>query len=348
MIEDVAARYVIDADPNRIELLWRRMYSSGYAQRPDLTLVGVLCGLEMACWDIVGKAAGKPVYELLGGRVHERLRTYTYLYPARGPAPDACTTHAAQRGRRRRRCERRAGLHGRQVRPGRAVHRLRRTPCRPWPTSSARWRSPVRSATPSAPRADLLFGTHGQFTAAGAIRMAQRLEPFDPLWFEEPTPPDKPEEMAQVARQTSIPIATGERLTTINEFAARARHQAAAIIQPNLGRCGGLLDGKKIAAIAEAYGVPDRAAPLLRPDRGGGQHPARRHAAELPDPREHPGLGRLPRRTADAPDPVGGRPRDPVDRARPRRRTERSGRVGPPLPRRRRPPPRRPTPQRDR
>jgi L-alanine-DL-glutamate epimerase-like enolase superfamily enzyme len=80
------------------------------------------------------------------------------------------------------------------------------------------------------------------------------LEPFDPLWFEEPTQPDQPEEMARVARQTSIPVATGERLTTITEFAALARHQAAAIWQPNLGRCGGLLAGKKIAAIAEASG----------------------------------------------------------------------------------------------
>jgi L-alanine-DL-glutamate epimerase-like enolase superfamily enzyme len=63
-------------------------------------------------------------------------------------------------------------------------------------------------------RADLLFGTHGQFTASGAIRMAKRLEPHDPLWFEEPTPPELPEEMAKVARATSIPIATGERLAT--------------------------------------------------------------------------------------------------------------------------------------
>ena len=68
-------------------------------------------------------------------------------------------------------------------------------------------------------RADLLFGTHGQMTAAGAIRLARRLEPYDPLWFEEPVPPDAPEEMARVARATSIPIAAGERLTTKYDFA---------------------------------------------------------------------------------------------------------------------------------
>ena len=72
-------------------------------------------------------------------------------------------------------------------------------------------------------RCDLLFGTHGQFTPAGAIRLAKRLERYDPLWFEEPTPPELPEEMARVARATSIPIATGERLTTKYEFSACSR-----------------------------------------------------------------------------------------------------------------------------
>jgi galactonate dehydratase len=74
MIEDVCARHVVGADPFQIEALWRDVYGSGYSLRPDISLVGVLSGIEMACWDIVGKAVGKPVYELLGGRVHERLR----------------------------------------------------------------------------------------------------------------------------------------------------------------------------------------------------------------------------------------------------------------------------------
>ena len=80
-------------------------------------------------------------------------------------------------------------------------------------------------------KADLLFGTHGQFTVSGALRLARQLEPFDPLWFEEPTPPEMPEEMALVARQTTIPIATGERLTTKYEF-ARVLEQASPRGQP--------------------------------------------------------------------------------------------------------------------
>ena len=81
MIEDVFERHVEGADPFRIEALWRNVYGRGYSGRPDISLMGVLSGIEMALWDIVGKAVGKPVYALLGGKVHERLRSYTYLYP---------------------------------------------------------------------------------------------------------------------------------------------------------------------------------------------------------------------------------------------------------------------------
>ena len=98
--------------------------------------------------------------------------------------------------------------------------------------------------------ADLLFGTHGQFTVSGAKRMARRLEAYEPLWFEEPTPPENLEAMAQVARVTCIPIATGERLTTKYEFAQVLRAGAASILQMNLGRVGGLLEAKKIAGMA--------------------------------------------------------------------------------------------------
>jgi L-alanine-DL-glutamate epimerase-like enolase superfamily enzyme len=101
-------------------------------------------------------------------------------------------------------------------------------------------------------RADILFGTHGQFTPAGAARMARAIEPCDPLWFEEPVPPDSPEAMAEFAAKTSIPVAAGERLTTKWEFARLIHHRAAAILQPNTGRSGGILETKKIAAMAEA------------------------------------------------------------------------------------------------
>ncbi len=250
MIADVCGRLVVGADPFRIEQLWRRVYSSGYSQRPDPSLLGVLSGIEMACWDIVGKELGRPVYDLLGGKVHERLRSYTYLYPAPGEDervyrdPDLAAERASE-----------------YVAAGFTAVKF--DPAGPYSAFDPRQLSlealdrcalfmqRLREAVGSS--CDLLFGTHGQMTPAGAIRLARRLEPYDPLWFEEPTPPEVPEAMGQVARATSIPVASGERLTTKYEFAALLRAQAAAILQMNLGRVGGLLEAKKIAGLAETH-----------------------------------------------------------------------------------------------
>ena len=81
LIQDVCQRYVLESDPFRIEWLWRQIYSSGYSQRSGIVLMAILSAIEMACWDIVGKELNRPVYDLMGGRVRDRVRTYTYLYP---------------------------------------------------------------------------------------------------------------------------------------------------------------------------------------------------------------------------------------------------------------------------
>src|SRR3984893_9151394 len=215
MIVDVFERYLRNEDPHDIEKMWRRVYSAGFTQHPDLTLMGVLSALEMACWDIVGKDAGQPIYNLLGGRVHERLRSYTYIYARPGDRtdvyrdPDLAAERAAEYLQQ--------GFTALKFDPagpysafdGRQLGLLDIDRC-------VRFCKQLREAVGL--KADLLFGTHGQMTAAGAIRLAKRLEPYDPLWFEEPVPPDAPEEMAKVARATSIPIATGERLATKYDF----------------------------------------------------------------------------------------------------------------------------------
>ncbi len=256
MIEDVFKRHVEGRDPHRIEEMWRRVYGSGYSLRPDISLIGVLSALEMACWDLVGKAADKPIYELLGGRVHEGLRSYTYLYPPDGSAnqKDAPVYHDPD-----------AAAEAAVGAVAQGFTAVKFDPAGPYTvydghmpdleslSRSAAFCKAIREAVGD--KADLLFGTHGQFTAAGAIRMARRLEAYDPLWFEEPTPPDLPEEMAKVARATSIPIATGERLASKYEFAKVIESGAAAILQMNLGRVGGLLEAKKIAGMAEAHYV---------------------------------------------------------------------------------------------
>jgi galactonate dehydratase len=250
MIEDTCDRRVIGTDPFRIERLWRDVYGQGYSGRPDISLVGVLSGIEMACWDIVGKAVGKPVYELLGGKVHERLRGYTYLYQEPGDATDvyldsdlAAARAAAYMAQ---------GFTALKFDP--AGHYTTFDPRQPGLDDLNRCEQYVRKVREAVgDRCDLLFGTHGQFTPSGAIRLARRLEQYDPLWFEEPTPPEIPEEMARVARATSIPIATGERLTTKYEFSRVLETGAASILQLNLGRVGGLLEAKKIAGLAEAH-----------------------------------------------------------------------------------------------
>ena len=81
MVVDTFERFIAGDDPHNIEAMFRRAYSAGFTQRPDVTMMGVFSGIEMAVWDVLGKALGRPVYQLLGGRFHDRLRTYTYLYP---------------------------------------------------------------------------------------------------------------------------------------------------------------------------------------------------------------------------------------------------------------------------
>ena len=250
MVTDVFERHVLGMDPFHIEALWRKVYGTGYTLRPDVSLMGVLSGLEIALWDIIGKATGKPVYELLGGKVHERLRSYTYIYPEGDET--AAIYHDAELSAQRAAQYVKQGFTAVKFDPAAPYSVF--DPRQPSLESIALCEKFVRLIREAVgTKADLLFGTHGQFTASGAIRLAKRLEPYDPLWFEEPTPPEMPEEMALVARATSIPVATGERLTTKYEFSRVLELRAASILQMALGRVGGLLEAKKIAGMAEAH-----------------------------------------------------------------------------------------------
>lgn len=250
VIADVFARHMEGEAPENIELMFRRAYSSGFTQRPDPTVMGAFSGLEMACWDILGKAAGKPVWALLGGRMNDRLRAYTYLYPSGHHDlsrfwidPDMAAEAAAQRLAE--------GWTAVKFDPaGPYTLRGGHMPAMSDIATSAAFCRAIRGAVGD--RADLLFGTHGQFSTGGAIRLARAIEPHDPLWFEEPVPPDNLAAMGAVARATSIPVATGERLTTLAEFAP-VLAAGVRIAQPALGRAGGIAEGRKIAAVAQAH-----------------------------------------------------------------------------------------------
>jgi len=256
LVKSVADRFLIDTDPFQIERLWRGIYASGYDQHPDTTKLGIISGLETACWDIIGKELNQPVYNLLGGRYHEKLRSYTYL----GPNPDK---------------PEQTNSHQDPIAAGEAAAAYVK-----WGFTAIKI-DPVMQEPPPPPggapvqisvhtleatekvvksireavgdKCDILIGTHGQMTTSSAIRLARRLEKYDPMWFEEPVPPENRDEMARVAQHTSIPIATGERLSTKYEFRELLDKGAASILQFALGRVGGILEAKKIAGMAEAY-----------------------------------------------------------------------------------------------
>ena len=240
VITDVFERHMQGESPENIELMFRRAYSSGFTQRPDLTVMGAFSGLEIACWDILGKARDRPVWALLGGRMNDRIRAYTYLYPlphhdinAFWTSPDKAAESAAAAVEQ--------GYTAVKFDPaGPYTLRGGHMPAMTDIDLSVAVCKAVREAVGS--RADLLFGTHGQFSTAGAIRLGKALEPYNPLWFEEPIPPDNVAEMARVAQAVSIPVATGERLTTKAEFAsvlsAGGSHDPATGLGPCRGHLG--------------------------------------------------------------------------------------------------------------
>ncbi|MBX2868997.1 MAG: mandelate racemase/muconate lactonizing enzyme family protein [Acidiferrobacterales bacterium] len=257
MVEDTFARFVEGERPQNVETLFRKIYSAGFTQRPDISMMGVFSGIEMAIWDILGKATEQPGDDLIGGLFHPKLRTYTYIYP-KNLGRDHWTTDEAG-----------DVYHDGDAAAERAVEyvemgftAVKQDPAGPYSFQGGRELSMhelsrseysvkrIREAVGD--RADILFGTHGQMTTSSAIRLARRIEPYDPLWFEEPCPPDQVEAFAKVACSTTIPVATGERLTTRVEF-HQALKAGVSILQPDIGRSGGIWETKKIACMAELF-----------------------------------------------------------------------------------------------
>ena len=242
LIKELSEPFIIGTNPFDTEKLWDRLYSGSHGFRhPGIVSTQVVAAYDMAYWDIVGKALNQPIYNLLGGKYNEKLRAYTYIYDWHAPQPPEKAGEAAAK----------------LVEQGFTAMKLDPIKIHPAPRdisldelhyTEAVVRS-IREAVGD--KADILMGTHGQLTTHSAIRFAKMLEPYEPLWFEEPVPPENMDEMARVAQQTSIPIATGERLATMHEFNLLLKKQAAHIIQAHVG-LNGIMGMKKIAGMCEA------------------------------------------------------------------------------------------------
>ena len=251
VIKDIFERYFLNESPSDFEKMFRRTYSSGFTQRPDLTVMGAFSGLEIACWDILGKHFDCPTWQLLGGKINERVRAYSYLYPLEHhdlndfwTSPEMAAESAIDLVNR--------GFTAVKFDPaGPYTMRGGHMPAMSDIKLSINFCRAIREAVGD--NADILFGTHGQFTTAGAIRLGKAIEPYSPMWFEEPIPPDNLSEFSKVQSAVGIPIATGERFTTKMEFAEVLKSGGVSIIQPALGRAGGIWEMKKAAAIAEVF-----------------------------------------------------------------------------------------------
>ncbi|HEV8060551.1 MAG TPA: mandelate racemase/muconate lactonizing enzyme family protein [Gemmataceae bacterium] len=238
-LEECKKRYILGSDPTRIELMVQRMFRDDYGR------VGEICAsaislVEMACWDIVGKKANLPVYVLLGGAVRDRIKAYANAWYQVPRTPDDFARAAKAAVAK--------GYFALKFDPfGAGYYEVERKDR----LHSVSLVEAVRSAV--GPDVELLIEMHGRFSPATAIRISHDLEPFDPTWVEEPVPPDNLKALAKAAQHIRIPVATGERLHHKQEYRELFELEACDIIQPDITECCGLLEVKKIAAMADMH-----------------------------------------------------------------------------------------------
>ncbi|MFK8026158.1 MAG: mandelate racemase/muconate lactonizing enzyme family protein [Ilumatobacter sp.] len=255
VIVEAADRVLVGHDPRQIEAMWTRVGAA-----PEPMTIAVVGALEIACWDIVGKAVDRPVHELLGGRAHTSLRAATVLYPSTG-FREVRTNHEHAAARAANEVERGFSalvFDAANSTPSSAPA----MPTQDDVVATTQMLASVRSAVGT--DADVVVRMGGAYTAAAAVRLAHELEAFDPLWLDQPCSDDRPDALAVVSSGSSAPVGAGATLSTAASFAALARAGAAGVWRPDPGRCGGILAARKVAALAEANGV------LIAPTMSGG------------------------------------------------------------------------------
>lgn len=236
---------LVGQDPRPVERHWQTM-TRGMYFRGGIVTMSAVSGIDQALWDIKAKALGVPLYELLGGPVRDRVRTYVNLGSELGGdarRPESWADAA--------RASREAGFDAMKAYPV--------APARPLEgTAALRAMEELVAAVRegAGDDADVMVDLHGRTSPAMGIQVARALEPLRPWFLEEPCQPGNVDAMVEVARATRIPIATGERLVTRNEFREHLEKRACAIIQPNVCYCGGVSEVRRVAAMAEASLVP--------------------------------------------------------------------------------------------
>jgi galactonate dehydratase len=249
-LAEAVPAHVLGTDPFEIEALIQRLWRREYARAGQVAM-SALAVLEIACWDIVGKALDQPVYRLLGGPVRERIKAYANGWYTVERTPEEFGDAAR-----------------RAVGKGYRAIKLD-------PFGSGTWELEPHERTRAielveavrdvvGPDVEILVEMHGRFTPAQAVAVARELEPFRPSWIEEPVPPENLAALRKVADQVTIPVATGERIHARDEFRELFELQAADVVQPDPTMCGGILETRRISAWAESYYV------LVAPHNVGG------------------------------------------------------------------------------
>lgn len=230
--------YLIGKDPTRVMHHWQAMYKHAF-YRGGPILTSALSGVEHALWDLAGKAAGLPVYKLLGGPLRDRIKIYGRCG---GDTPEEAERSAREEAARGF-LALKTGVGG--PRPARIVE----TPGFVEHVAE-RFAAMRRGA---GPEVDIAIDFHGAVSPQTSALLIKALEPYQPLFIEEPVQCQNVEVLADLARKTHIPIATGERLYTKWGFREVLEQRAASILQPDIAHCGGIFEGRLIAGMAESY-----------------------------------------------------------------------------------------------
>jgi galactonate dehydratase len=242
---DDLAELVVGEDPMRLEHVWQAMLRQQFF-RGGIVTMSALSGIDQALHDIKAKALGVPLYELLGGRVRDRVRLYDHLGGGESTAvyENATPESFAERARA-------------SVADGfTALKILAVPPSRPLEgAASLRQAEALMGSVRDAvgDDVDVMVDLHGRTTAAAAIQYGLALAPFRPWFLEEPVQPGNVDALVEVARALPIPVATGERLVTRWEFREVLEKRACAVIQPDVCHCGGVAELRRIAAHAETH-----------------------------------------------------------------------------------------------